>query len=465
MSYEYNIRKKNNLLCLFLILSLLLLSLSLFYVGFSLTISDFYWSLFFVLTNAVILWVRFYINKENIVSLYSLFFLTSLLFIGGRFFSVFLGYNSAPLFELDFFVYSVLSEQEKSKLFFLVVSGFLSLELGYYFSKLKLKDNSKIRNNISLMANKYILLILISIIFTLLGINSYYKLKTALEGGYLALYIGQTEEYGFSFAGLLKTILIASAGIFLSQKNIKIKKIFLIALGFYFLIDIFAGARGGFISYVLFLVWYKHDFGNRKASTMKFFVIIIALVVLLSTVFGLISLRSSEITDISIYEKVLSLLYAQGVTLMVFNESLNIQEYPIIPYFQNFIPGSSFLYSKFIGGLYPYEISFSAFLSHKLNPELYDLGYGLGWAFFSDAYLYGLKVPAFFCFWVFTFSVFLNYLQFNVKKNIYIKIITISLVSSILFLPRAGINTVFPLIPYILILFFIVKLLSGLNRK
>ena len=111
MSYEYNIRKKNNLLCLFLILSLLLLSLSLFYVGFSLTISDFYWSLFFVLTNAVILWVRFYINKENIVSLYSLFFLTSLLFIGGRFFSVFLGYNSAPLFELDFFVYSVLSEQ------------------------------------------------------------------------------------------------------------------------------------------------------------------------------------------------------------------------------------------------------------------------------------------------------------------------------------------------------------------
>lgn len=465
MRYEYNVRKNNNLLCLFLILFLLILSLSLFYVDFSLIVSDFYWSLFFVLINGVVLLVRSYINKENIVSLYSLFFITCLLFIGGRFFSIFLGFNSAPLFELDFFVYNILSEREKSKLFFLIISAFLSLELGYYFSNLKLKKYNKASNDMFLMSNKYVLSILILVIFTLLGINSYQNLKNVLEGGYLALYVGQTKEYGFSFASLLKTILIASTGIFLSQKNIKIKKIFLIALGFYFLIDIFAGARGGFISYILFLVWYSHDFGNRKANPIRFFIIIAVIAVLLSTIFGLISVRSSEITDVSVYQKILSLLYDQGVTLMVFNESLNIQEYPIIPYFQNFIPGSSFLYSKFIGGLYPYEISFSAFLSHKLNPQLYDLGYGLGWAFFSDAYLYGLRVPAFFCFWVFMFSVFLNYLQFNVKKNIYIKVITISLVFSILILPRAGINTIFPLIPYILILFFIVKLLSGLNRK
>lgn len=469
MTHEYNIKNNNNILCVSLILLILILSLSLYSINtslnISLDISDFLWSLLFILIIATILFLRFYINKANIVSLYSLFFLTSLLFIGGRFFSVILGFTSSPLFELDFFVYSILNAKEKTNLFFLVISGFLSLELGYYFSNIILKNDIKKSSNVFLNANKYVLIIIILIIFSLLSISSYESLKIALDGGYLALYSGQTKEYGFTFTGLLKTILLASAGIFLSQKNVKIQRIFLLALGVYFLIDIFLGARGGFISYILFLVWYKHDFGKKKGKFINFFIIVIILIVLLSTIFGLISLRSSEVTDTSIYQKILSLLYDQGVTLMVFNESLKIQEYPAIPYFQNFIPGFSFLYSKIIGGLYPYEISFSAFLSYTLNPKLYDLGYGLGWSFFSDAYLYGFKTPTFFCFWVFIFSVFLNYLQLNITKNIYVKVITISLVSSILFLPRAGINTIFPLIPYILILFFIIKLFSRLNTR
>lgn len=465
MIYNHSVRKNNNLVCASLIIVLLSIFLSLYYIDISLDVSDYSWSVLFMTVIGIIIFLRVFINKGNIVSLYSLFFLTSLLFIGGRFISVFLGYSEKPLFELDFFVYRNLDVIDKSKLSFLVISGFLALEFGYYVSKILIKDNSEPLINIPFSANKYLLFILTLVMFFLLSITSYNNIKLVLDGGYLALFSGQNQEYGLNFSGLLKTILLASTGIFLSQKNEKNKTIFLIILGLYYLSDLFTGGRGGFITYLLFLVWYKNDCGLKRASVLKFFSMVLILLIFLSTVFGLLSLRNSESAQSSIYQKVLSLIYDQGVSMMVFNESLNILDYPIVPYFQNFIPGFSFLYSKIVGSLYPYEYSFSAFISYTLNPYAYSLGYGMGWSFFSDAYLYGLSSPFFFCFWVSIFSIFLNYLQINVTRNIYIKLITTSLVSSILFLPRAGINTVFPLIPYVLVLFFIVKLLSGSNKK
>ena len=118
-----------------------------------------------------------------------------------------------------------------------------------------------------------------------------------------------------------------------------------------------------------------------------------------------------------------------------------------------------------IGTLYPYDVSFSAFISYELNPQLYSMGYGLGWAFFADAYQYGGGNILFYSLFVILFSVFINYLQFNIFKNIYVKLITISLITSILFLPRSGLNTVFPLIPYVLILFLLIQYISNLLKK
>lgn len=461
-----NTRKYNSIISLAIIFILLFGFLNLYYLEVVFDFKDFTWSLIFVVVISIILLLRF-ISKENIVSLYSLFFLTSLLFLGGKFLSVFLGYNQKPLFELDFFVYRLLDERETSRLFFIVVSAFLSLEVGFYISKIIFykNDSSLLSNKLNLKLNKYILFSIIIVLTILLGFSSYNTIMKVINGGYLALYSNQVEEYGFNYFSLLKIILLASTGIFLSQENKSNRVIFLIIMGAYFLLDLIAGARGGFITYLLFLLWYTHNFGIRKASLLKFLVVLVGVAVFLSSIFGLISLRIAETTQTSTYQKILSLLYDQGVTLMVFNESLYIENYPIIPYFQNFIPGSSFIYSQFIGDIYPYDNSFGAYISYTLNRDVYNLGYGLGWSFFSDAYLYGLKIPFLFCSWVVCFSMFINYLQINIIKNIYLKVVTISLVSPILFLPRSGLNTVFPLIPYILILFLLISLLSGSLKK
>ena len=130
-----NTRKYNSIISLAIIFILLFGFLNLYYLEVVFDFKDFTWSLIFVVVISIILLLRF-ISKENIVSLYSLFFLTSLLFLGGKFLSVFLGYNQKPLFELDFFVYRLLDERETSRLFFIVVSAFLSLEVGFYISKI-----------------------------------------------------------------------------------------------------------------------------------------------------------------------------------------------------------------------------------------------------------------------------------------------------------------------------------------
>lgn len=465
MTVSLSITDRNNIVCSSLLIVLLSISLVSYYLNIALELTDYIWSVIFVIIISIILFLRFFIKKENIVSLYSLFFFTSILFLGGRFLSVFLGYTDSMLFELDFFVYRNLEPKEKSKLFFLILSGFLSLEIGYYFSNLIFKNYNIGSSNISFKANKNILFLILSVMASLLSISTYESVNTVLAGGYLALFSGQSIEYGLNFSAILKTILLASTGVFLSQDNEKSKNIFLFIMGLYFFIDLFTGGRGGFISYLLFITWYKHNLGIQKASFLKFFIIVLVLLVFLSSIFGLFSLRSADPTDSNLYQKIILLIYEQGTTLMIFNESLSINEYPLIPYFQNFIPGFSFLYSIIVGGIYPYENSFGAFMSNTLNSELYNLGYGLGWSFFSDAYVYAFRKPILFSFWAMIFSVFVNYLQLNINRSIYIKVITISLVPAILFLPRAGINTIFPLIPYILIIFFVVKLLSSFNKK
>lgn len=468
MNFErYNIVQRNNIISLVLMLCFWLCFCVLSFFQVSLRFSDLEWSIFYCLIIFFIVFLR-KINRENLISLYSLFFLTSVLFIGGRFVAIALGYDSKPLFELDFFIYRTLNQEQASQLFYLVIIGFLSLEIGYYLSALFVPraKNYKNENNMFLKNNKIFLYFFIIVLFGLLSKNLFSALNAVISGGYLALYQEvQNSKFNSNFSNVLKTLLLASTGIFLTQESQKIRTLFLVLMGLYFVIEMFLGGRGGFVCYLIFLLWYTHDYGFREVNIVKFFTYILLILLFLSTLFGLISLRSADISSDSLYQRVLSLMYDQGVSLLVFNESTYIQNYPIVPFFQNFIAGFSFFYSKFSGVLYPYDISFSSFISYELNPQLYNMGYGLGWAFFADSYQYSDGNIIFYSIFIALFSIFINYLQFNLLKNIYIKIITISLVTSILFLPRAGLNTIFPLIPYILVLFILIKNFSGLFKK
>lgn len=430
-----------------------------------LNLTDYVWSVIFVLFLAIIYIFR-YVSKESIVSLYSLFFLTSILFLGGRFISIFLGFDGKPLFEMDFFVYRLLDNQEISKLFYSIVIGFLSLEIGFYISRIFFNRlNFSETKQILLNHNKLILYFILIFLFSLLGLKFYQSFKMVLSGGYLALFSGQSaEEYSYNFYSLLKVLFLALTGIFLSQKNMNIRKVFLVGMGIYFCFDIVLGGRGGFVCYLIFLMWYLHDCGNKQASVSKILAYLLGILLFLSTLVSFISLRV-EATEQPLIQKVLQLLYDQGITLMVFNESMYIEKYPLVPLFQNFIPGFSFLYNLLIENIPIYERSMSAYISYSLNPTLFYNGNGLGWAFFADAYQYAKGNLVLFGVLIFAFSLLINFLQNNVNKNIIIRVITVSLVLSILFLPRAGLNTVFPLIAYILVSYILIQLTSRLMSR
>lgn len=461
-----NVKKTNNIISFFIFLIIwisffLLNSLDIYFV-----LSDYSWSLIFIVILSCIFFLR-YVNEVNIVSLYSLFFMTSILFLGGRFISVFLGYEDRSIFEMDFFVNRVLSDFEFSKLFYLTILGFISLELGMYFSNLFFKKEY-LKDNVlekKLNSNSLLLYFIIFIIFIFLSNSILESFKKVLSGGYLELFSSQTNDYSMSFGSVVKTLFISMTGVYLNQKNARVRIIFLILMGVYFTFDIILGGRGGFVCYIIMLIWYNYEFGEKRVNVLKFFLSLFCLIVFLSSFLSIISLRVESVDNSSIWHNILALLYEQGVTLMVFNESLYIEKYPIVPFFQNFIPGFSFLYSTFIDNIPAYEKSLSSYISYSLNPVLFNNGYGLGWSFFADAYQYGMRNSFFYSIFIFIFSIFINYLQNNVQKNLVIKVLTTSLVFTILFLPRAGLNTVIPLIAYILVSFFIVNFISNILRR
>lgn len=464
MLYVKSTILKDNYLISLIFLSIFWLIFLILYISeYTLLLNDYSWSVFFVLIILIIYILRF-INKVDLINLYSLFFMTSLMFIGGRFIGVFLGYDKAPIFEMDFFIYKILNDLESTKLFLIVSMGFISLEIGLYFSYLFFKKNNNTKKLIS--SNKFVLYTLLIVLLFSLIQKLYTSYQAVILVGYLGLFEKQSEVYSLNIFSFLKVVFLASFGLFLSQRDYKIRAIFIILMIIYFSFDAFLGGRGGLICFLIFIAWYYYDCGRKKISISKVFIYIVAILFFLSSLFNLISLRGEDANvNFGMYEGIIGLIYNQGFTLMVFNESMYLTDYPIIPYFQNFIPGTSFVSSLFLGPIRPYENSFASFISYSLNPSMFNAGFGLGWSFFGDSFRYGMENPILFSLFVICFSIFINYIQINIYSNIYIQVVGISLVSSILFLPRSSLSSVFPLVFYILFIYLFVALLSSLFKR
>lgn len=426
-------------------------------------LSDFAWSLVFI-GYVFFVYIFRYINKVNLVEIYSLFFVTTLMFMGGRFFAILLGYNLNPLFELDFFTYRLLNDKEKSILMFLLFLGLSSLEVGYYFSRLLFKPVDQ-RGSIKELNSSLFLIFMIFMVFLYVLYETYTNINTVVSGGYLALFAdSQNSGYSYNFLNNIQTLMYALIGIVCIQKNKKIKNIYFLILGGYFLGIIFTGSRGSFVCFLLFLMWYFNDFGVKRVNLLKVFTIFLIIFLGLNTVYYMFTLRemSGDANDgLSFYQKLLQFLYDQGVSLFVFNESLYLSNYPIHQYFQNFFPGSTFVASLLNGGIQPENKSFVTYLNSQLNSQLFELGFGLGWAFFADAYRYSFNIIYLYCMFIILFSIFLNWLQLNVHKNRLVLVVSSSILIHVFFLPRGSLNTVFPLIFYTLILYYLVILFKN----
>lgn len=447
----------------FIFLFLYIFVLTVYFLDFSFSFSDHVWSSLFVL-YIIFVYIFRYINKVSLSTIYSLFYMTSILFLGGRFLAKLIGYE-APIFDISFFGNRYLQVNEINNLMFFIFLGFISLEIGLYFSKIVFKpiNNISIKNNV--IINKYILLLLLLLFLIFIFITLKDSFLLVITGGYLSLYEVQTFSYNASFLTIIKNIFLASVGIFLLQENKNIRNTFLFLLGVYFISTFIMGVRGGFITYLLLLFWIKSDFGLKQVNISKFLILLIIIFGFLSIVFNILSLRGEDIESVSFLNIVYGIFYNQGYTLMVFNESMRVDSYPIIPYFQSFIPGVSFLISQMVGALFPYDINFGQYLSYNLDPVLYNLGYGTGWSFFSDAYVYSSGNILFFSIFILIFSVFINFLQIKINSNLIFKLCICTIALPLFFLPRSGLYSIFPLFFYSLILFGILSLITQLFRN
>ncbi|WP_336043734.1 O-antigen polysaccharide polymerase Wzy [Acinetobacter junii] len=451
-------------LLFFLILTIFF---NLFYLtDFVLEFSDFTWSFFIILYLVCVYFFRT-VNKVNILSLFSLFYITFLLFLCGRFFSIFLGYDKS-LFEFDFFTFNQLNSYEITKLMFILLSGMAGMEVGLYLYKVSKKNEIEYDTR-ALNINSYFSYLVSFIIIALLYLSIIKALITAMQGDFLSLYAeGQNENYNSGLSSFLTPISLIWLGVVCIMKNKKIQKIYMLLLFFYYFLGLLVGYRGGFICFMLFWVWYINDYGAKSIDVKKALKVVmyfLMFIVFMNTIYISMTFRDISAGDSGFLNSILGLIYSQGITLMVFNESLYVNDYPIQQYFQNFLPGISFLYNNFIETIPYYKTSWNAYLSYSLNPKMYEMGYGVGWSLFSDIYLYSFGIIFLFSSLVAIFSYFLNFIQYNINRSIFFKYIAIVISLNIFFLPRGNLSSIFPLIIYALIFLLIILFFSRVERN
>lgn len=214
-----NVYYNNNVFCVILYLCLLVVVLSLHFVDYIFVLTDFSWSFLVVLYLFIVYFLR-WINRVNLIGIYSLFYLTTIMFLCGRFISGFLGYSERPIFELDFFIYHLLNDVEKTNLMYYLFIGLISMELGLYFSRLIFKRNFDLFKPLNIKLFPIILVLGIIIFFQTQNLIT--TIMLAASGGYLELFQeSQNSAYSFNFMSLVTSLMLGSVGIFciLKQKN------------------------------------------------------------------------------------------------------------------------------------------------------------------------------------------------------------------------------------------------------
>ncbi|GEM_PF-4832480 len=413
-------------------------------IGRTFDVSTFSW--IFVLTAIVLVVLR---SRNNIspTSLYALHFYAIALFVGGRFFANVLDSSLNP-FAMEFFSTYSLSPDGIVRLMSYILCGITAMEIGFYLSKpwAERKASSNHGANVFFVKENY-LRFSFFIIAPLVGFVLFQSYLAVSQYGYLGLYLSQTQGAGSGLKSIVTTLTFVFLGIALTFGNKKTKTYYVILYFVFATANLLYGVRGGFVTFALFALWVSSDYGKRNLGVGRIFLGFLAIGIFIIYGMAFISGRGEVSEGAGIFEIVTKFLNDQGVTLMVFDLSTKIQDYPWTPYFQNILPGSAFIAGK-ITNVLPFETSFSSFLSYSNDYRAYSDGYGLGWSLFSDLYLYSGRFLPFFIvlcvIWGFSISKF----EQVAHQNSFVKAVLISVAPAIIFLPRAGLNTVIPLALY-----------------
>lgn len=437
------------------ILLLLLTSLIVGYILNIFHVSDWCISLFFVLIYFLGMCSLWNVDCRK-VSLFFIFYASFGLFIGGSFFAVVLGYEGDPFLPTFFYDYTI-SYARRVEIVGYVIAFILFALLGYFTGKIH-TSSFKSRlffSSFDLPILQRILHAVFLLISILISCELIQRFQTVLSDGYLALYIAQQNE---SYAGsnILNIVfpLVFAMAITYGTRILKIEYIILFVLQG--LLNILMGTRSAFGALLLILLWLyakHHQISLKRIGIWCFF----SLGLLLLIYSFSIRAEKQGRKDESVIEKMLYFSFSQGGSLMTFDASRLVNNYPIIPYFQSFVPAASSVYSLATGEeLYHKDVGFSAHMNYELNYKLYYAGCGLGWSLLSDLYLFSGRTWIGFCLLSLICGWLLAVLDRKSAQIKFYQYISVAISYSLVLLPRGAISSIFPLIIYAVIFWFLI---------
>lgn len=348
--------------------------------------NDYQFSLYYCLLSFSSLFAVW--KNNNGISFFFLFLVTFNLFIGGRFFVTVIDPQFISPFTPTFFYNYNVDIERKISLMNYVYTYLYFLTLSNYFVvdifKLKLpKINAIVGLNKTqiFQLSKWMYPLLFGVLI-IMGLQS---VEQAFSAGYGVLDSDRTsEEYSVSilgkFAPMMLIIILALVYVY----NPKLLKRYIILYVIYSIIVLISGARAVFGCVILVCIWLysKTHIIKFKNLFIAGALSIVALLILFS-----FSSRGSGLDEFQLLDGVKWFAWLQGISLMVFDSCRFYDDYPLPALFQNFIPGFSYILTKFIH-IYPQDATMQGYMCYNLNPELYGQGYGLGWTTLSDLYVY-----------------------------------------------------------------------------
>lgn len=404
-------------------------------------------SLFYVLLATCSLFSCWF-NSNKKLNLFLLYLFTFHLFIGGRFFVCLFDHGLTP-FEPTFFYNYTVSAVRIVELMNYVYTFLYFIILGHYLSRMyplkkPIQFNSPYINQNSVASISRFFYPILTVILLYQGIDS---AISSFQNGYAAVdYSVSDVEYNVSIVGkfspMLLVLLLAMTFAYAKNNNKK----YLMLYAMYGVVILVSGSRAAFGSILLLWLWIysmKHQVSLLRIGLLTFGGLAILLII-----FSL-SARGAGFENFTLFDAIKIFLYDNGTSLMVFDTSRLIDDYPILPYFQTFIPGVSYLYS-FVSGvtLYPQDISFEGHLCNTINPTLYSNGSGLGWTTLSDMYVYSKgNIILFSIFSAFLGSI-IGCLEHWSKKSFFYIYIVIAVTPGVLMMSRGMLSALFVQIIY-----------------
>lgn len=404
----------------------------------------------------------FVLEKIKLTSLMFIFNITLFVFLGGRFFTYYFGIHEGSLFNLQYMTAYEPPDHDELYIFNLVSTFIVVTNISYLL--FVPDDDKKViffgQNNCLYRPLIYPILVILLILFGINFAKEWSLLKLVGEEGYLARYSAQGKMVE-SGSGFLSTMLFVFIGLILSFRDNFISKVIFILLAIYSLIILLSGQRELFVTTFLFGIWFyglKNDISIYKI--LLFFVLIaFALLFMMSFSHRVID-NNTEYT-----EKLIFLLYSQGVSLGVLSYGINeISHFPILSYITSFFPGSFRVFTMFHPDLmvYPQETGFGAYTAYTANANLYKQGYGLGWSIVGNLILFAHNIKVIFILFCIIWGIFLKKLDVLCYRSNYYLGLSAALATKIFFVARAEIKTVFHTMFLYCLVYFLLLFLNRL---